>query len=73
MKLGTVWVVRDPTPQSTPWDICFEATMTTLANYIRGSLAGDWTRENTAVYTEEGEARKDATARLRALGKASFV
>ena len=43
-RLSRVWVVRDPSPESTLQDILFsvDPSDAMLENYIRGGAHGDW-------------------------------
>lgn len=64
MKVETLWVVRDPTPESILEDICFKAD---TPKYLAMVILGAGTAcldENLTLYTEEAEARKDAKNRL---------
>jgi hypothetical protein len=65
-KLTTVWLVKDPTPESKLADIYFEATIPFLVNYILGTgNKGQWEKENTTIYDNMGEAQADAKRRMR--------
>lgn len=64
MKLNRIWVVTDASPVSELDDVLFETTIEKLAAYVVGTGIGLWKKEHTTIYTEEGEARKDALARL---------
>ena len=64
MKLNRVWVVRDPSPVSELVDILFETIVAKLPAYVIGTGITQWEHENTTLYTEEGEARRDAANRL---------
>lgn len=63
-RLQTVWIVRDATPDSTLGDIFWEQPLNRLDDYIRGTPGRAWNSEKHTVYTEEGEAKKDAERRL---------
>lgn len=63
-KLKTVWIVRDATPDSVLKDIFWEQPINRLDDYIRGGPPRGWNGEKHTVYTEEGEAKKDAEKRL---------
>ena len=66
MKLNNIWVVHDPTPDSELIDILYEAKgPNELASLIIGTGLSQWKHENTTLYTEEGEAKKDAEARMK--------
>jgi hypothetical protein len=65
-KLTKFWVVRDPSPVSEINDILFESDPVKYAAYCVGAGYRNVKDEHTAVYTTEGEAKKDALARLQA-------
>jgi hypothetical protein len=46
-------------------DILFEADPIRLAKIITGTGHSTWLEENSTLYTEEGEARRDAEARMK--------
>lgn len=69
MKLEALWIVRDPSPHSDVADICFSMPVPRLGDYVLGCPRGAWRGERHTVYTDEGEARADAEARLRARAK----
>lgn len=64
MKLSKIWVVIDPSPVSEMLDVLFETTVAELPLYVIGTGAAQWRKENTTLYTEEAEARRDAEARM---------
>jgi hypothetical protein len=64
MKLETVWLVRDPAPDSVFEDVCWEQEVERLGDYVFGSGQFVWARERTAMYTRRQEAEADARARL---------
>ena len=70
MRLGAIWVVRDPSPTSTLGDIFWRTTIDALVNYITGARQGNrigvWESERHTVYTKRAEAEADALARLAA-------
>ncbi len=58
---GTFWIVENPSQVSELGDICWETSLAGLELQFRGG----WTTENRPVlYTDRGEAEKDARARL---------
>ena len=72
MHLETLWIVRDPSDNSTLADIVWEArlgagatsTLPRLDRVIQGSPPNAMLSENWMFYTEEEEARRDAERRL---------
>jgi len=56
-----IWVVTDPTPQSTLPDVCFETTLDGLRLQFAGGLTMD---EHPTVFTTQEEAHEDAKNRL---------
>lgn len=69
MKIEKFWVVVRPGLESVLADICFEADAKGLARQFRGGLGED---EIHALYTERGEAEKEATRLLAAIAKAGI-
>ncbi len=69
-RISRVWVVRDPTTESTLADIMFEVdpSSATMENYIRGGAHGDWAREKHDLFTSKGEAEREAKRRLAKRG-----
>lgn len=66
MKLNSIWVVHDPTHISELIDILYEAKgPNELASLIIGTGLSQWKHERTTLYSEEGEARKDAESRMK--------
>ena len=66
MKVTTIWIVRDPGPNSELVDVCWEVSVgQRLAHYYigRGRV---WKAEHHALYTTREEAEADAHARLAA-------
>jgi hypothetical protein len=68
MKLSKFWVVRDPTPNSELEDILFETETNRFASYVIGTGLDQFKHENHTLYTEAGEAKRDAQARLKKQG-----
>lgn len=66
MKLGKFWMVTKPKPLSELADICFEIDAKGLALQFKGGLDPE---DIHAVYTERGEAEKDARRVLAAFKK----
>ncbi len=64
MKLKTVWIVRDPSPQSELLDIVFEMNVPRLGDYVIGGGPGVWQREHHAVFTDKDEAVAEGIRRL---------
>ncbi len=56
-KKTPIWVVTDPTPQSTLPDVCFETTLDGLRLQFAGGLSMD---DRPVVFTAEDEAREEA-------------
>jgi len=65
MKITKIWVVRDPSPVSEIDDILFEVDVDRLMRIFMGTGQAQWRNENTTLYTEAGEAKKDAKARMQ--------
>lgn len=63
MKITTFWVVAMPGPDSVLADICFETDAKGLARQFRGGLNEE---DVHALYTERGEAEKEARRILAA-------
>lgn len=64
MKIEKLWVVCDPSEDSTLDDILYATDALGLAELAIGTGAAAWKREHTTLYTEEREARRDAEGRL---------
>ncbi|MFC1572810.1 hypothetical protein ACFL6M_04345 [Candidatus Eisenbacteria bacterium] len=67
MKYGPddkLWVVLDPTSESTKGDILFQASLRELALHFKGGLTMD---RNPAIFTDEKEAEIEAYGRLTAM------
>ena len=56
-----LWVVVDPTPQSTLGDILFQASLRDLSLQFKGGLSVD---ENPTLFTDEQEAIAEVHRRL---------
>ena len=56
-----IWVVCDPTPDSTLPDICFETTLAGLRLQFAGGLTIE---EHPTIFTTQDEAHEDAKNRL---------
>jgi len=56
-----LWVVVDPTPQSTLGDILFQASLRDLSLQFKGGLSVD---ENPTLFTDEQEAVVEVHRRL---------
>jgi len=56
-----LWVVVDPTPQSTLGDILFRASLRDLSLQFKGGLSVD---ENPTLFTDEQEAVTEVHRRL---------
>ena len=56
-----LWVVVDPTPQSTLGDILFQASLRDLSLQFKGGLSVD---ENPTLFTDEQEAVAEVHRRL---------
>jgi len=69
MKIEKFWVVVRPGPESVLADICFEADAKGLARQFLGGLGED---EVHALYTERGEAEREAKRLLVAIAKAGI-
>ena len=67
MKIGSVWVVRDPGPQSELGDVVWQTTTKRLHYYVAGATIPTWEREHHAMYTERDEALADALLRVHQL------
>ena len=65
MKITKIWVVHNPSPVSELEDVLHETDVHGLAPLIIGTGLDTWRHENTALYTEEGEAKRDAVARMK--------
>ena len=59
-----VWVVRNPGGSSKLQDILYKTTVSKLCAYCVGAGASEWVHENTAIYFNESEAKKDAEDRM---------
>lgn len=60
----TVWVVRDPSPDSTLGDILFSTNARDFAAYAIGTRLERFHAENTVFYTSPEQAREDALGRM---------
>ena len=65
-RLARVWVVRDPTSESTLADILLsiDPSSAELENYMRGGAHGDWAKERHDMYLSKAEATREAKRRL---------
>lgn len=68
MKITKFWMVTLPAPQSELGDICFETDAKGFALQLKGGLDADTIH---AVYTDRGEAEKEAN-RILAAAKSYF-
>jgi uncharacterized membrane protein YkoI len=69
-EIKKVWGVRDPSDVSEMDDIFFELKVPVeLANYILGTGASQFKKENHKFYDDAGSAKKDAEARMKARDK----
>ena len=69
MRLTKIWLVRDPGPDSELADCCHEAeSPIELCHIFMGTGLARWKGENTVLYTEEGEAKRDALSRFKRMG-----
>lgn len=64
MRLDTLWAVVNATPESTLADICWATNARDLQLWSRGGKHDD----SLTLYTDEKEARADASCRLDAAG-----
>ena len=67
MKIDRVWLVYDPTSVSVLGDVVYETDVVGMCHVFMGSELSDrgsWERERYTVYTDEAEAREDATRRM---------
>jgi hypothetical protein len=64
MKLATVWIVRDPGPQSELVDVVFDMDARRLGDYVTGAGAGVWQREHHTLFTGKDEAVAEGIRRL---------
>ena len=64
MRLDSVYLVTDPTPNSTLADIVYETTAARLDLYVLGGGPGVWEREHHTMYATAAEANVDARARM---------
>lgn len=69
MRLTTVYVVSDPTPESTLADVLWEATIDRFALCVLGGPRFAWIDENWSVYSDRAEAEADARARMAKASK----
>jgi hypothetical protein len=67
MKIEKIWMVRDPSDISEMVDILYETDVHELARIIMGTGLHTWESEHTTLYTEAGEAKRDAEARMKKL------
>ena len=69
MVIKKLWFVRDPSAISELADIFGALEVPKgLGNYIRGTNAEDYNKENHAFYDSEAEARKEAEKRMAKKG-----
>ena len=73
MKITKIWIVRDPSEVSEMGDILFETDVNGLARIILGTGLSTWEHEHTTLYTEAGEAKHDADARMKKRTKKEAV
>ena len=69
MRIEKLWIVRDPTAESTLDDVLSGVPVDRLPYLVLGTGAQVWRDENTTLYTEKSEALRDALARLAGVGK----
>jgi hypothetical protein len=62
--MNKFWVVRDPTPNSTPEEVLMEFTATDHAKYVIGCGLEVYTREHHEVHATREAAVADADARV---------
>ncbi len=74
MRIGpndkALWVVVDPTPQSTPGDIVFQASLADLVLQFKGGLKIE---QNPTLFTDRKEAEIEAFGRITALRAARAI
>ncbi|MCH8518021.1 MAG: hypothetical protein LAT68_17120 [Cyclobacteriaceae bacterium] len=69
-KLGTIWLVTDPTPKSEIIDILVGVRdAVRLGDIIRGTSPAEWGSSNPAIHTDLRSAKKDAMDRLKRVHK----